>query len=171
MKLARREKYLVSLAGCVIFLILIHLLLIGPFFDEKKRLEMGVETKKAALDEIVMLKAEYQSLKKGGQGFQELLAKRKKGFTLFSFLENEATASDVKGNIKNMKPSVSETTGPYKESTVEMKLEGITLTQLVKYLYRIESPGDVIFIKRISIKENRKESGHLDVVLNVLTLQ
>ena len=52
-----------------------------------------------------------------------------------------------------------------------MKLEGITLKQLVKYLYRIESPKDVIFIKRISIKENRKESGLLDVVLNVLTLQ
>ena len=171
MKLARREKYLVSLAGCVIFLIVIHNLLIGPFFDEKKRLETGVKTKEAALDEIVMLSAEYQTLKKGDRGFHELLTKREKGFTLFSFLEKEAAESDVKGHIKHMKPSVSETTGPYKESMVEMKLEGITLKQLVKYLHRIESPEEVIFIKRISIKENRKESGYLNVVLNVLTLQ
>ena len=171
MKLARREKYLVSLAGCVIFLILIHLLLIGPFFDERKRLEAGVKAKKVALSEIVMLKTEYQALKKGDQGVHELLANRKAGFTLFSFLEKEAAESDVKGHIKHMKPSVSETAGPYKESMVEMKLEAITLKQLVKYLYRIESPKDVIFIKRISIKENRKDSGYLDVVLNVLTLQ
>ena len=70
-----------------------------------------------------------------------------------------------------MKPSASKSTGPYKESMVEMKLEGITLKQLVNYLYRVESPENVISIKRISIKENKRETGYLDVILQVLTVQ
>jgi hypothetical protein len=52
-----------------------------------------------------------------------------------------------------------------------MKLEQITLKQLVDYLYRIESPEQLISIKRISIKENKGESGYLDAVLQVLTFQ
>jgi hypothetical protein len=54
---------------------------------------------------------------------------------------------------------------------VEMKLEGITLNQLVGYLYRIESAENIVSIKRISIQENKKESGYLDTILQVLTFQ
>ena len=171
MKLARREKYLVSLAGGVIFLIVIHNFLIGPFFNEKERLRNGVKAKEVALEKIVMQSAEYNALQKGNQGLHKLITKRKKGFTLFSFLEQEAARSDIKGHIKYMKPSSSQGTGPYKESMVEMKLEGVTLKQIVGYLYRIESPEDAISISRISIKENKKKSGYIDAVLKVLTLQ
>ena len=69
-----------------------------------------------------------------------------------------------------MKPSTSKGTGPYKESIVEMKLETVTMKQLVRYLERIESPQNVVNTKRISIKGNKKEAGYLDVVLQVLTL-
>ena len=70
-----------------------------------------------------------------------------------------------------MKPSTSQGRGLYKEIMVEMKLEAITLNQLVNYLYGIESPEDLISIKRISIKENQRESGLLDAILQVLTFQ
>lgn len=171
MRLARREKYLVMLAGGILFLLAVFHFLILPFFKEKERLSDGVKSMEVALDEIVMKSAEYKALKKNDQGLRDALAKRNKGVTLFSFLESEADKADVKGHIKYMKPSVSQGTGPYKESMVEMKLEQVTLKQLVGYLYRIESPKDIISIKRISIKENRKESGYLDAILQALTLE
>jgi hypothetical protein len=70
-----------------------------------------------------------------------------------------------------MKPSISTGSGLYKESLVEMKLEAITLQQLIGYLYRIESPDDAVSIKRISIDENKRKSGSLDAILQVLTFQ
>ena len=54
---------------------------------------------------------------------------------------------------------------------VEMKLVAITLKQLTQYLHRIESPEDLRSIKRISIKQNKKEAGYLDAVLQALTFQ
>jgi len=45
------------------------------------------------------------------------------------------------------------------------------LYQLINYLYRIESPDDVVSVKRISIKENKKKSGRLDAILQILTFK
>ena len=70
-----------------------------------------------------------------------------------------------------MKPSISKEEGSYQETMVEMKLEALTLEQLVRYLYRIEIPIDLIVIKRISIQANKREKGYLDAILQVLTYQ
>jgi general secretion pathway protein M len=171
MKLARREKYLVSIAACCIAIFLVFQFLIFPFFENRKRIQRGLKAKKKGLEEIVKLRDAYQTYQKGSQGIHQALARRKKGFTLFSFLEEAAGKAEVKPHIKSMKPSVSSGTGPYKESMVEMKLEAITLQQLVGYLYRIESPDDLVNIKRISISQNKKEQGYLDAILQVLTFQ
>lgn len=143
-----------------------------PFADKMERLERGVRAKEQGLKDIARLSAEYQSYQKGSRGIQQVLAKRPKGFTLFSFLERAAGEAQIKDNIKYMKPSVSsQTSGPYKESMVEMKLEGVTLKQLVDYFYRIESPENVVSIKRLSIKELKKESGYLEAIVQVLTME
>ena len=171
MRLARREKHLVSVAACCIAIFLVFQFLIFPFFENRRRIQRGVRAKERGLEEIIKLRADYQAYQKGSQGIQQAIAKRKKGFTLFSFLEKAAGEAEVKARIKYMKPSISSGTGPYKESMVEMKLEAITLPQLVGYLYRIESPDDLVNIKRISISENKKEQGYLDAILQVITFQ
>jgi general secretion pathway protein M len=171
MKLAKRERYFMwAGAGCLVLFLTVQFV-VFPFFDKKERLENQLKTKQKDLDEIVRLRAEYATYEKGSQGIQRALSSRKKGFTLFSFLEEAAGAAEVKEHIKYMKPSSTSSTGPYKESTVEMKLEGITLEQLVKYLHRIESPEDLVNIKRITISRNKKEEGYLDAILQVLTFQ
>ncbi|MCK4487884.1 MAG: hypothetical protein KAU38_14135 [Desulfobacterales bacterium] len=170
MKLAKREKYFVLVAACSIAIFFLLQFLVFPFFEKKRRIQRGISTKEQGLKEIVRLSSEFRAYQKGSQGVQQSLARRK-GFTLFSFLEKAAGEAEVKARIKYMKPSISSGTGPYKESMVEMKLEAITLQQLVGYLYRIESPDDLVNIKRISISQNKKEQGYLDAIVQVITFQ
>ncbi|MCP4682625.1 MAG: hypothetical protein GY864_09855 [Desulfobacterales bacterium] len=170
MKLAKREKYFVTIGACAIAVFFLFQFLIFPFFEKKERIRKGIITKELALKEIVILNADYNALKRGPQRIRNILAGRQTGFTLFSFLERAGNEAGIKDHIKYLKPSVSQGTG-YKESLVEMKLEGITLQQLVKYLYLVESPGEVIFIKRLSVKENKKLDGYLDAVLQAFTFQ
>ena len=169
MTLGKREKYFVSVSALAIVVFFLLQFLIFPFFESKNRIQRGVLSKKKGLKEIAMFSTEYQAYKKSSRGVAQSLARRKKGFTLFSFLDRAAGEAEVKTHMKYMKPSVSTGSGPYKESLVEMKLEGITLRQLVGYLYRIESPENVVSVKRISIRENKGDSGYLDAVLQVLT--
>jgi general secretion pathway protein M len=53
---------------------------------------------------------------------------------------------------------------------VEMKLKAVNLKQLVAFLERVESPENIVAIKRISIQENKKEEGTLDVIMQVISL-
>jgi len=171
MKLARREKYFVAGAAvCIGFFFLIQFL-IFPFFENRGRIIRAIRVKEQGLEEMIRLSSAYHRYREGAQGIKQILARRERGFTLFSFLENAAGDAGVKAYIKYMKPSFSTTAGPYRESLVEMRLEAITLNQLVNYLYRIESADNVVSIKRISIRENKKKSGMLDAVLQVLTFQ
>jgi general secretion pathway protein M len=171
MKLATREKYLVLIGICCIIVFFILQFLVFPFFESRRHMASGLKAKERGLDEIATLSAEYQTYQRASQGIREALARRKGGFTLFSFLDEAAGEAQVKPHIKYMKPSTPQSTGPFKESMVEMKLEAITLEQLVGYLYQIESSADLVSIKRISITENKKEQGYLDAILQVLTFQ
>ena len=171
MRLAAREKKLIwAGTGCVIIFLVLQFL-VFPFFESKKRMERGLKARESGLAEITRLSAEYKTYQEASQGIGEALAKRKEGFTLFSFLDDAAGKAQIKPHIKYMKPSTPVSTGPFKESMVEMKLEALTLQQLVGYLYLIESPTDLVSIKRLSVKENKKEKGYLDAVVQVLTFQ
>ena len=169
--LAKRERYFVGMAACAILVFLLFQFLISPFFEKRARMQRGIRAREVGLRKIISLSTEYEGYTRESQEVQQLLARRKKGFTLFAFLERAAGEAGVKENIEYMKPSTSKDAGQYKESMVEMKLEAITLNQLTEYLYRIESPKNLISIKRISIKQNRKEAGYLDAVLQALTFQ
>lgn len=169
MQLAKREKYLISLAVSVIVLALVIQLGIMPFVEKREQYNNKVTANQKNLQEMVTLRQEYLVLQQGSDILAQRLAKRPKSFTLFSFLEKAAGDAGVKENIKSMKPSASTTKGPFKESLVEMKLERITLGQMVGYLKLVESPDMLVSIKRISIQSNKKETQYLDAILQVLT--
>jgi len=171
MRLAKREKYIVALGTVAVLAFLAAQLVVFPFMDRKSRLMRGVGARERGLNEMMLLAAEYEMRKQQTFDVDRILADRPQGFTLFSFLERAATTAAVRDNIKYMKPSTSQTTGQYKELMVEMKLEKITLGQLVDYLYGIESPESLIGIKRLSITEYRQEAGYMDAVIQVVTYQ
>ena len=171
MQLAKREKYVVTVGASALIIFFLFQLLISPFFDRKERLQKGIVSKKEDLKEIALLASEYKAHQQDSQEILQVLSLRKKGFTLFSFLDEAAGKAEVKKYIKYMKPSISKEEGTYQETMVEMKLEALTLEQLVRYLYRIEIPIDLIVIKRISIQANKREKGYLDAILQVMTYQ
>ncbi|HDK43754.1 MAG TPA: hypothetical protein ENG91_04290 [Desulfobacteraceae bacterium] len=54
---------------------------------------------------------------------------------------------------------------------VEMKLQAVSLQQLVDFLRLVESPEKVVAIKRIAIQQNTKEESTLDVIMQVVSLK
>jgi hypothetical protein len=170
-KLAKREKYVVYIAACLIVVFILVNFLVIPFFKERERLKKGIKTAEEDLKEIAALSVVYQGYQKGSMDVKKILAKRDRGFTLASYLENAARKTEVKDYMAGMTSPPSSKGGLYEESTVELKLNGINTDQLVKYLYEIEKPEDLIFIKRITISDNKKQEGYLDTVIQVLTYQ
>jgi general secretion pathway protein M len=170
MKLAQREKNFIAAAACVVAGALLLQLVVLPVIDNRSHMQRGIEAKSEALRTMVTLSGEYTRFQEDARGTKKRLAGRQKNFTLFSYLEKAAGEAAVKKHIKYMKPSASTVKGPFKESLVEMKLEKVTLQQLTGYLQKIESPQDIVSIRRISVQSGKGEDGYLDAVLQVLTL-
>jgi len=171
MTLSKREKRLVTLTAGFLCLLFVIFFLVLPLFDRLASARRGIGVKERELKEITELRAEYLALASGSRDVKVVLARRPKEFALFSYLESAAGEARIKEHIQYMKPSASPEPGPYRESTVEMKLEGVTLKQLAAYLHAVESPEYLVSIRRISIREGRASAGHLDAVLQAVTLE
>ena len=68
-----------------------------------------------------------------------------------SFFEQIAAKLAVEGNLTSMKPSRRNLDNNLVEDMVEVRLEGISLENLVAYLYEIEKTGAAIAISNINI--------------------
>jgi general secretion pathway protein M len=171
-KLNKREKYYVSAALAFIVVFAVMQLIVFPLLEKRTRLKRTVAANAARIEQLEALSAEYNTLREQANQSQLRLSKREAGFSLFSFLDGLVGKNGLKDKIIYMKPSSSD--GPsdrFKISTVEMKLQTITLEQLTQYLYDVENSMKSALIKRISISEMSKQEGFLEVVLQVETLE
>ena len=167
--LAKREKNLVIGAACFLGVFFLFQLLISPFFEKKDRMQKGIRARETELEEVIRLSEEYEAYKGDSQGIGQVLARRKRGFTLRTFLQEKANEAGV--IIGRINEFPSKETGQFIESTMEVRLEAVTLKQLKEYLYRIESSEDLVSVPTISIKQNKKEPGYHDVTLRALTFE
>ena len=171
-KLNKREKYAIGAAAAFICLFIVIQFVLFPMFEKRDRLSRLIEVKTKTIEEMLALKSEYDAVVSYINFSKNRLAKRQKGFALFSFLDELAGQTGIKNKIKYMKPSsTTQKDGSLKLSLVEMKLEVITLQQLTSFLYRIETSENSVFVKRISISKADKPPGSIEAVLQVETYE
>ena len=171
-KLNKREKISVAAAGAAVVFFLLMQFLVFPLFEENARLSRTISTRQLELDQIRLLQTEYRQTAEKAERAKRHLKTRKRGFTLFSFLETLAGKTGVKSQISYMKPSsTTQKDSPYRLSMVEMKLNGITMPQLLAYLHGIETSRDMIAIKRLSISRGEKQVDLINTVFQVETLE
>jgi general secretion pathway protein M len=171
-KLNRREKIGVAAAAAAIVIFLILQILVFPLFEKNAQLTRTLATRHQELEQIQLLHAEYLKTAEKAEQAQRRLKKRKQGFTLFSFLETLAGQTGVKSHIAYMRPTTaSQKDSPYRLSKVEMKLQDITMAQLLAYLYGIETSMDMIAIKRLSISKGEQKADLINTVFQVETVE
>jgi len=164
-----REKQMIVFGGCFVVALLIYALVVSPYLKAMELMDRRIARKSEELKEVLTLQQEYFRLKEKTKALENMV-RSTPGFSLLSFLENLATKNQVKGQIAYMKPVTTPARERYRESSVEMKLENITLKQLVDYLYGIEESKESIRIKRLNIMKKR-ETAFLDVTLQASTFE
>jgi len=169
-KLNSRERWvLIGGIGFVVCFLLLQLVII-PVLDARNNLEKSIARKKQELIEIKLLQQEYYTLKSEEGTIQARINQRPAGFTLFTFLDQKATEAKVKKQIMYMKPSTV-TGDELNEAMVEMKLQQITLADLIGFLRLVESEENVVFIRRFSIQESGDKQGYFDSILQIVTFE
>lgn len=171
-KLNRREKIGVAAAAAAIVIFLVLQILVFPLFEKNAQLSRTLATRQQEREEILLLQTEYLKTAEKAQAAERHLKRRKQGFTLFSFLETLAGQTGVKSHIAYMRPTTtSQKDSTYRLSMVEMKLQEITMSQLLAYLHGIETSMDMIAIKRLSISKGEQRADLINTVFQVETLE
>ena len=170
-RLERRERIFLWCGVIFVACFLVFQGGISPYLEAKQKLEQSLLRKKNDMLEMEILQSQYLDLRERQGEISRMIDQRKPDFSLFTFLEQQANTVRVKNRVTYMKPSTAELDDGFQESAVEMKMEQITLKQLVDFLTRVESLEQVVVVKRLAVQKNKKEADLLDVVANIVTFE
>ncbi len=166
---SQRRTMTVGLGAAGLFL-LVQLAVI-PYLDARTKVRNAAAAGEKSLRELTVLGKEYGALRLRSEEIRKASERRPPGFVLLSHVERKAVEAGLKSNLRSLTPLAVTPTGAYEETAVEMKLERLTTRQLTDFLYRVESPEEMIRIRRVSIAKMKENPEYLSALLQVFTCQ
>ncbi|HSQ78444.1 MAG TPA: type II secretion system protein GspM [Nitrospirota bacterium] len=134
MKLGERDKKFLSYGG-IVALILLFAIVLRPIYTELDRKREELPKKERELADMRVLKDQYLDMQRRLQQAQAAAAKRG---PLLTEIENITKRTNLSGKIVSLKPQAGVQAANFKESIVEIKLENVTLYDIVNYVNQLE---------------------------------
>ena len=170
-KLDAKQRKLVAGAAILVLIALILEIAVFPFWEAKAKLTKAIQVNQKKLNEMSKLDAEFTLQEAAMSKIKRSMSARSADFTLFAYLEKKAMQANVRGRIKQMNSSKGIQSLSLEESLIDMKLEKITIKQLTDFLYFVESPADLVKIKKIAINKMKESPEYLSAQLQISSFQ
>ena len=168
----QREKYTILAGGAAVALLVIFQLVVFPVQETLERNKREIRRKTVEYAEMLDLKREYDEIIGESRSSLTGVSERDPEFTLFSFLDQLAGKVGVKDNISYMKPSIAvKGDNRITLALVEMKLQAVTMGQLLSYLHMVESSESMVYVRGIAITREGREQKFLSAVLQIETVK
>ncbi len=147
LKLEERDKKVLIYGGVAAAVILLYALVLSPISSDLSHKRDLIPRKEKELAEVKELRTQYVEIQKRLQEAQAAAAQRG---PLLTDMENFNKRANLSGKIVSMKPQAGVQTEGFKESIVEVKLENITLYDIVNYVYLLEK--NTLRIRKLQFK-------------------
>ena len=158
-----RQRYVVGFGAAFAIAVLLLAFVVFPLWDAKAKMQKSISGNSRKLEEMVKMDAEFVVQEAKISRIKRVLASRQGDFTLFAYLEKKAISAGVKGSIKQMNSIQGTKTASFEETLIDLKLEKLTIKQLTDFLYQVESPDEMIRIKRITIDKMKESPEYISV--------
>lgn len=165
--LQRREQALVIGAGLLVLVLAFFTFVIDPILSRAENLDRRLMAAERQLAELQTLRNEYLRQKQMIDRIDTRLRRRRRNFAIFSYLEQVAGRTGLQDRIQSMNTVASPPNTEYKEDSVEVRMEDVTLRELVDYLHRMERSPQVLRIRRLQISPKPGDRQMLSVRLRV----
>lgn len=170
-RMHRREKNALGVLLALLITILLYEGLCAPLLKWRQQQRSIIAVQTAQLAQLSALRDEYRCIEQRLLALQHMIDARSRDFTLFSFLNQISDALDLGSHIVLMKPSHPETIGPYRLARIEMKWKEIGLESLVQWLGRVEEPGNLVHVQKLTLLPSTENPALLDVGIQVQTIE
>ena len=168
MNLTQREQR-VLLAAAVFVVLALVFWGVDSVYQSYDHLNDKILGERQELKKISLLRDQYRETHGQLEAIKSQLDRMKKGFSLLSFIEDLANKENIRENIGSVKPKTFPMGENYEEKQVEIKLDDITLSKLVDFIYKIENSGHLLRVKRLRLKTRYDNRNLLHVTMQVAT--
>lgn len=167
-RLNLRERWFVGGGLLVLALLLLWFALLTPYFGAMNSLEQRISTNRQNLTRVSQMREQIGLLR------QQLAAvgSRKTGKRpLFAQVESLTEQTGVREQLLSMRPQPATTQGEFRQQLVEIRLEKLSLGQLVKLLHAVEYRSGGIQVKSLRVKPRFDNLSELDVNMVLMSLE
>jgi len=147
LKFEGRDKQALIYGGGAAAIILLYVFVVSPFTSDLARKRELIPRKERELVEMRQLREQYQEIQQRLQIAQAAAAKRG---PLLTEIENITKRANLNSKIVSLKPQPGVQTESFTESIVEIKLDNITLYDIVNYVFALEKAA--LRIKKLQFK-------------------
>jgi general secretion pathway protein M len=150
--LSNRERIAVIGLGILVPGALFFVLVVDPLLERIDLLDRQIAVKQRAIGQLAVVGADYAVARAQQAQFDQRIMDPHGTFSLLSSLEEAASAVEIRDRITAMQPHASISSHGYRETSAELRLEGVPFPQLLMLLVKLEDSPHVLHIKRLHAK-------------------
>lgn len=164
-----REKILLRVLGAVLGVILLYNVIYLPFTGLGAGLDDRVAARQQQLLEVRAMMRSYARLKRD-LATAETRTVHSQNFSLFSIIEQTLSKSVGREKIGSITPSDHAVPGGYQEFTVDLKLAGLSLAQIVDVLYGVQTLPMPVTVSNLHVRQRAQDPHSYDVDMTCMSL-
>lgn len=166
--LNHRERVVVVSGGLILIAVLAWYGVLSPYLSTMTDLDRKITASENNLAKVMSMSEQIGQLRQ-----QLTLADRRRsaGRPLFSRVEGLTEQTGVRDQLLSMRPQPATTQGDFRQQLVEIRLEKLSLGQLVKLLHAIEYRSGGVQVKSMRVKPRFENRSELDVNMVLMSLE
>lgn len=166
---SQRERLIVSAGGAMVAAALVFLLIIDPLMASIDKLDRQARRKAKDSQELALVAQEYAIKQARIAKLEEHMPSPPAQFSLLAFMEEATTKAHIRDRIVGMQPQAPIVVQGYQETAVDLRLDGVSLPQLLALLVAIEQAPYDVQVHHLQMKPKYDNPVNLDATLRIVT--
>ena len=166
---SQRERIIVAACGTVVAAVLAFLLVIDPLMATIDKLDRQAKRKAKDSQELALVAQEYLVKQARIAKLEQRMPSPPAQFSLLAFMEEATTTAQIRDRIVGMQPQAPIVVQGYQETSVDLRLDGVTLPQLLALLVAIEQAPYDVQVHHLQMKPKYDNPVNLDATLRIVT--
>ena len=166
---SKRERIIVAAGGAMVVAALIFLLIVDPLMATIDKLDRQARRKAKDSQELALVAQEYMAKQARIAKLEQRMANPPAQFSLLAFMEEATTTAQIRDRIVGLQPQAPVVVQGYQEAAVDLRLDGISLPQLLALLAAIEQAPYDVQVHHLQMKPKYDNPANLDATLRIVT--
>jgi hypothetical protein len=169
-KLERRERVLVQFAGALVALFIVFNLVYVPIQGAFGGLADRIQERQRDAVDVAHMMRTYQRLRVDLSTMRARTVPASGDFSLFSVVEQALTRAPGKDKIGSITPAEKTIPGGLTQYTIELKLNALSLPQVVATLYGLSALNVPVTVSTLHITRRSENQHSFDVEMTCVAL-